>query len=211
GSLSSAETTVALTVNPTNDAPAAASDEYQTSEDAPLTIDMISGVLANDSDPDGDPLSAAIVTGPVNGTLALNADGSFNYVPNANFNGTDSFTYQASDGTLTSGPATVTIDICPANDAPTSADDAYSLDQGTTLTVDALTGVLANDSDVDGNSLSAAVVTGPANGSLSLNPDGSFSYTPSPNFSWTDSFTYSASYTSLVGPSTVTLTATSVA
>src|SRR5204863_438026 len=137
GSLSSAETTVALTVNPTNDAPAATSDAYQTSEDTSLTIDAIAGVLANDSDPDGDPMSAAVVVGPANGTLTLNADGSLNYVPNANFNGIDSFTYQASDGTLTSDPATVTIDICPANDAPTSADDAYSLDQGTTLTVDA--------------------------------------------------------------------------
>src|SRR5262249_24550826 len=153
---------------------ASAADAYSTEEDTPLTVDAAAGVLANDSDPDGDPLSTSLVTGPMNGTVTLNPDGSFNYVPGANFNGSDSFTYQASDGTLTSDPTTVAIGVCPVNDAPTTADDAYSLDQGTTLTVDATTGVLANDSDIDGDALSAAVVAGPANGTLSLNPGGGF-------------------------------------
>ena len=58
------------------------------------------GVLGNDADPDGDPLTAVLVSGPSHGTLTLNANGSFTYTPNANFNGTDSFTYRASDGTL---------------------------------------------------------------------------------------------------------------
>src|SRR5205814_6611864 len=102
-------------------------------------------------DADGDPISATLVAGPANGALTLNADGSFSYAPNANFNGSDSFTYQASDGTVTTDPTTVTIGVCAANDAPTSADDAYALDQGTTLTVDALTVLLANDSDIDGD------------------------------------------------------------
>src|SRR5207244_1038312 len=90
-------------------------------------------------------------------------------------------------------------------------DDAYSLDQRTTLTIDALTGVLANDNDIDGNSLSASVVSGPANGSLSLNADGSFSYTPSAAFSGTDSFVYAASDGSLTSQSSVTLTVNPVA
>jgi VCBS repeat-containing protein len=211
GTLSSDATTVSLTINPVNDAPVTAADEYHTSEDAALTIDATAGVLANDSDVDGDALTAALVTGPTSGTLTLNPDGSFNYVPNANFNGSDSFTYQANDGTIATDPTTVTIDVCPANDAPTTADDSYSLDQGTTLTVDALTGVLANDSDIDGDALSASVVTGPANGSLSLNPDGSFSYTPNATFSGTDSFVYGASDGSLTTQSTVTLTVNPVA
>ena len=63
------------------------------------------GVLANDTDPDGDPLTAVLVTGPSHGTLTLNANGSFTYTPAANFTGTDSFTYRASDGTLNSSPA----------------------------------------------------------------------------------------------------------
>jgi hypothetical protein len=211
GSLSSAETTVSLTVNPTNDPPAATSDSYHTDEDTPLTIDAAAGVLANDSDPDGDALSAIIVGGPSNGTVTLNPDGSFNYVPSANFNGSDSFTYQASDGTVTTDPTTVSIGVCPVNDAPTSADDAYALDQGTTLTVDATTGVLANDSDIDGDPLSASVISGPANGSLTLNANGSFSYAPSASFSGTDSFVYAAGDGSATSQSTVTLTVNPVA
>ena len=96
-------------------------------------------------------------------------------------------------------------------DAPTSADDAYSLDQRTTLTVDAVGGVLANDSDVDGDPLSASVVSGPANGSLALNADGSFSYTPNASFSGTDSFVYAAGDGSATSQSTVTLTVNPVA
>src|SRR5207249_973325 len=139
---------------------------------------------------------------------------SFNYAPNANFNGSDSFVYQASDGSATGGtsdPTTVTIGVCPVNDAPTSADDAFSLDQGTTLTIDATGGVLANDSDIDGDTLSATVVSGPANGSLALNTDGSFSYTPSASFSGADSFVYAASDGSLQSQSTVSLTVNPVA
>jgi VCBS repeat-containing protein len=211
GTATSEAASVTINVTPVNDGPVGTADAYHTEEDTPLTVDAASGVLANDSDPDGDPLTATLVAGPANGSLTLNADGSFNYTPNANFNGSDSFTYQASDGMLASDPVTVAIDVCPVNDAPTTADDAYSLDQGTTLTVDALTGVLANDSDLDGDPLSASVVTGPANGSLSLNADGSFSYTPSANFSGTDSFTYAAGDGTTMTPATVTLTVNPVA
>jgi VCBS repeat-containing protein len=211
GSASSDATAVTVNVTPVNDAPISAADSYMTPEDTALTIDAASGVLANDSDADGDPLSATVVTGPTSGTLTLNPDGSFNYAPSANFNGSDSFTYQASDGTLTTDPTTVTIGVCPVNDAPTTADDAYSLDQGTTLTVDPMTGVLANDSDIDGDPLTSAVVTQPANGTLSLNPDGSFSYTPNASFSGTDSFTYAAGDGNLTTPSNVTLTVNPVA
>ena len=67
-------------------------------EDTALTVAAASGVLANDSDPDGDTLSAVLVTGPAHGTLILNAAGSFTYTPAANFNGADTFTYKANDG-----------------------------------------------------------------------------------------------------------------
>ena len=77
------------------------------------------GVLANDSDPDNNPLSAVLVSGPSHGTLTLNPDGAFTYTPATNHTGSDSFTYQASDGTLASELATVTLTVTAVNDAPT--------------------------------------------------------------------------------------------
>ncbi len=87
-----------ITITATNKAPTAAADAYSTAEDTTLTVNA-PGVLGDDSDPDHDPLSAVLVSGPSHGTLTLNADGSFTYSPKDNFNGTDSFTYRASDGT----------------------------------------------------------------------------------------------------------------
>jgi VCBS repeat-containing protein len=77
------------------------------------------GVLANDTDPEGQVLTAILVTGPSHGTLTLNADGTFTYTPAPNFNGTDTFTYMANDGSLDSNVATVTITVTPVNDPPT--------------------------------------------------------------------------------------------
>src|SRR2546427_7078484 len=77
-----------------------------------------SGVLSSYSDVDGDTLSAVLVSQPTHGSLTLNGNGSFSYVPAANYNGTDSFTYKANDGQADSGIATVNITITGANDAP---------------------------------------------------------------------------------------------
>ena len=204
GTSSTGEITVTITVNAVNDAPAAAADAYSVDEDAALTIDAAGGVLANDTDADGDPLTAAVVSGPANGTLTLNADGSFNYTPNANFNGSDSFTYTASDGTLTS-EATVTITVNPIADAPVAAADTYDATEDTALTIDAAAGVLANDTDADGDPLTAALVSGPGNGTLTLNSDGSFVYTPNADFSGADTFTYTASDGTTTSEATVTI------
>ena len=92
-------------------------DYFVVAENNKLAIDK-PGVLANDSDIDSVPLTAVLVSGPANGTLTLNADGSFAYDPNPDFNGVDTFTYRVSDGTTTSGLATVTITVTPVNDAP---------------------------------------------------------------------------------------------
>ncbi len=89
--------TVTINVTPVNDAPVAAPDSCTIDEDTTLTVPA-SGVLANDSDADGDTPTAVLVSGPSHGTLTLNADGSFAYTPNANFNGTDSFIYTPNDG-----------------------------------------------------------------------------------------------------------------
>ena len=107
-----------LSVTAVNDAPTAAADAYSTAEDTALTV-AAPGVLGNDSDPDGNPLTAVLGSGPSHGTLTLNANGSFTYTPAANYNGPDTFTYRASDGTLTSNLATVTLTVTAVNDAPT--------------------------------------------------------------------------------------------
>jgi VCBS repeat-containing protein len=115
--------------------------------------------------------------GITNGTLTLNANGSFAYTPNAGFSGTDTFIYKVSDGAADSNTATVTITVNPSNDLPVANDDAYALTKGNTLSVPAASGVFANDSDPNGDRLTARLVTGPSMGTLTLNPDGSFAYT----------------------------------
>jgi VCBS repeat-containing protein len=184
--------TVSITVNSVNDAPVVANDNYSVNEDAVLVVNA-PGVLANDSDVDGDTLSAALASGPVHGTLTLNANGSFTYTPAANFNGNDTFTYRASDGTVLSSLATVSITVDSVNDAPVAANDSHSMNENQTLTIPASAGVLANDSDVDGDTLSAILASGPAHGTLTLNANGSFTYTPAADFTGSDAFTYHAS------------------
>ena len=110
--------------------PAAVADSYVATEDTTRTVSAAFGVLNNDTDPDGDALTASLVSGPSNGTLVLNADGSFEYTPDAEFSGTDSFTYAASDGTGNSTEATATITVDAVNDAPEGAADAYATPVG---------------------------------------------------------------------------------
>ncbi len=182
--------TVSITVNPVNDAPSATGDSYGTDEDVALNV-AAPGVLGNDSDPEDNSLTVILVSDVSNGVLTLNSDGSFAYTPSADFNGSDSFTYKASDGVADSNQATVNITISAVNDAPVAADVGYSVDQDTTLGVTA-PGVLSNDTDVDGGSLTVVLVSGTSNGSVTLNADGSFLYTPNAGFNGSDSFTYTA-------------------
>ncbi len=186
-SASSGDVTVTITV--TNSAPTPSDDAYSTAWAQPLVV-AAPGMLDNDTDPDGDSLTASVVSGPSDGTLLPNADGSFTYVPDALFVGTDSFVYAASDG-IASVQATVVIDV--GNTAPVASDDGpYAATEDTTLTV-AAPGVLANDSDADGHSLTATLVADAANGTVTLRLDGSFDYDPDPEFSGSDSFTYQVS------------------
>lgn len=180
--------TILITINPVNDAPVANNNGFSTAEDTGLTVPG-AGVLGNDSDIDSAGLNAILVTGPVQGNLTLNVNGSFTYTPNANFNGSDSFTYQANDGTLTSNIATVTITVTPVNDAPIANPNSFTAVAGTPLTI-AAPGVLNNDTDLENDLLQVLLVTAPTQGTLSLNPDGSFTYTAGISFSGTDSFTY---------------------
>ncbi|HLL38103.1 MAG TPA: choice-of-anchor Q domain-containing protein, partial [Rubrobacteraceae bacterium] len=103
-----------------NDDPTTAGDpKYSVDQDGSLTLSASDGVLANDTDPDDNPLTALKVTDPTNGTLTLSPDGSFTYTPRAGFSGIDSFTYKANDGTNDSNVATVTLTVNPETTAPT--------------------------------------------------------------------------------------------
>jgi VCBS repeat-containing protein len=187
GGVPSLPATVSLTVNPVNDAPVAAGDAYSVAAGATLNVG-VPGVLGNDSDVDGGGLTAVLVSSTTSGGLVLNSNGSFSYTPNAGFTGTDSFSYQASDGTATSTAVTVTITVI-ANRPPVATDDTVSTPRNTPLTIN----VLANDSDPDGNLLPATVtIVTPPNkgGTATVNPDGTVSYSPRLNFRGTENFTY---------------------
>lgn len=198
-----------------NVAPVGAADAYGTVEDEPLTV-AAPGVLANDTDADGDDLTATGLTQPAHGEVVLRADGSLTYTPDSGYFGTDTFTYKASDGTATSAATTVTITVeegeqPPVNTAPEAAGDSYAAVGGEPLTLPA-PGVLANDTDADGNVLTATGVTQPANGKVTLEADGSFTYTSDAGFSGKDVFTYRADDgEDLSAPATVTITVKSPA
>jgi VCBS repeat-containing protein len=174
--------TVSLTITPVNDAPVLADSGATTAEDTALVLNL----LASATDVEGDTLTVAIVTGPANGVLTANADGTYTYTPNANFFGTDSFTYRVTDGTAESNLATMSLTVTAVNDAPVAQDDAVITDEDTAVTIQ----VTANDRDVEGTALTAVLVAGPVNGNLVLNLDGSFTYTPYAHFFGIDSFTY---------------------
>ncbi|MFA7602961.1 MAG: Ig-like domain-containing protein, partial [Novosphingobium sp.] len=153
-----------------NEVPVARDDIVAGDEDTPILIDM----LANDSDPDGDPLSVAIVAGPLNGTLTPPAtpDGAWTYTPSADFFGTDSFTYSVTDGLSTPVTATVTINVRAVNDAPVLMPVAdRSAVPGDALFVQ----LAASDVDDAPGTLTWTLVTGPEGAVLSSS--GAFSWT----------------------------------
>jgi hypothetical protein len=208
GVTNSVPATVTINVT-TNYPPVANNDSYNTITNATLSV-AAPGVLGNDTDANGDSLTSVLVSGPAHGILTLTNNGGFSYTPANNFSGTDGFTYQASDGLTNSSPATVTISITTTavNHSPVANNDTYSTVVNTALTVGA-PGILANDTDLDGDSLTAILVSGPTNGTLNLNTNGGFSYTPTNNFVGTDSFIYKASDGSTnSNPATVTITVT---
>ena len=164
------------------------SDGYTAVLGIPLTVGA-PGVLANDIGGNG-PLRAVLATNATHGVLNLSTNGGFTYTATNNFTGTDTFAYRASDGQSNSAAAIVTITVTPDH-PPVANNDAYTMLQNTALAV-AAPGVLSNDTDADGNSLTAVLVSGPAYGSLTLTNNGGFSYTPTAGFAGTDSFTYKA-------------------
>jgi VCBS repeat-containing protein len=181
GAGASASQTFRWSVN--NPAPTAANDAVTTNEDTAVTV----AVLANDSDPDGDPLTVTAASA-ANGTVTINADGTLTYVPRANFNGSDLITYTISDGQGGTATATVTVTVTPVNDAPVAINDSATTPEDVSVTVT----VLANDSDVDGDPLTVTAATA-ANGSVVINANGTLTYTPRANFNGSDTISYTIS------------------
>jgi VCBS repeat-containing protein len=198
-------TTTRFQVSVANRAPVSSDDAYTGNQDAPLNVNAGAGVLANDTDPDGNTLTAIKVTDPTHGTVILNSDGSFIYTPNAGFHGADTFTYKANDGQLNGNTATVTITV---NAPPTAVADSNATDQNTLASGN----VLTNDTDPDaGDTLTVSAVNGSAanvgtqitlasGALLTVNANGTYSYDPNGSFaslpqgqSATDSFTYTIS------------------
>jgi VCBS repeat-containing protein len=180
-----------VSLNVTNDAPVAVADSYNVSKNNPLVVLAPAGVLANDSDANGDTLTAIQVSGPAHAaSFTLNANGSFTYTPVAGYTGPDSFSYKPNDGTVDGN--TVTVSLTVANNAPVAVNDSYTASQSTPLVVPVATGLLANDTDANGDTLTAIKVTDPAHGAVTVNLDGSFTYTPTTGYVGPDSFTYKA-------------------
>jgi outer membrane protein OmpA-like peptidoglycan-associated protein len=166
--------------------PVANDDSATTDNHTPITID----VLANDSDPDGDPLTI-IAVGMASGGQVINNGGSVTYLPDPDFVGVDSFTYTVSDGQGGESSASVTVTVTAAADAnqpPVANDDRAVTNRNTPVLID----VLANDTDPDGDSLTIDSVTSPQNGSAIIQ-NGRILYTPNTGFRGTDRFSYTVS------------------
>ena len=167
--------TVTVNVAAANQPPVAGGGSVTTKEDT-----ATSGTLPG-SDPEGQPLTYAISQQPTKGTISnFNAStGAYTYTPSLNANGADTIKYTVSDGTTTTAPATLNITITPVNDAPVANNDSYAVAQGGSLTVPAASGVLTNDTDVDGDTLTVTGATMPAHGTLIGSTNGCL-HTPPP-------------------------------
>jgi hypothetical protein len=176
---------VTITVTSVNHPPVAVDDNATTSQDTPVTIN----VLSNDSDPDaGDTLTVNLVTPGTHGSVTINGS-NVTYTPDSGFTGTDSFTYTISDGNDGTDTATVTITVASINHPPVAVDDSATTPQDTPVTIN----VLSNDSDPDaGNTLTVNSVTQGHNGTVTNNGN-DVTYTPNPGFAGTDSFDYTIS------------------
>jgi ELWxxDGT repeat protein len=179
-----------VTVNVTNDAPVASADSFSVQEGRTLNV-VGPGLLANDADANGDTVIAANFTNPSaqGGVVSMVTDGSFTYTPPAGFSGIDTFEYRIFDGIEFSDFVTVTVNVIEGT--PIAAPDVFTVVSGQVLTV-AGPGLLANDSDPNGDAIIAANFTNPSaqGGVVSMVTDGSFTYTPPAGFVGTDSFTY---------------------
>ncbi len=175
--------TVSITVTPVNDAPVAVDDTINVAEETPTVIPA----AANDTDVDGDQLVVTVTTQPLHGTVQL-VSGVITYTPAVNYVGPDGFDYTISDGKTGTDVGRVTINVTNVNDAPVANADVLGTDENTVVTGN----VVANDTDVDGDTLTVQSNTQGAHGSVTFNGNIA-TYTPDTDFSGEDAFTYTIS------------------
>ena len=218
--------TVAITINGTNDGPVANVDSGTTAEDSTLSVAAGAGVLTNDTDLDGITLTVSEVNGNAGdvGTqitlgsgalLTLDSDGSYDYDPNGQFENlavgastTDSFAYTVSDGQGGTDTATVTITITGTNDAPVAVDDANTTSEDTPIS--SVLTLQANDTDIDGDSLSVDVSSvgtfaTTQGGTIVVAVDGHYTYTPAAAFTGIDTFDYTVTDGTLTDTGTLSI------
>lgn len=176
GTVDSAEATVSITVSATNDAPVATAQNVTVDEDNQVTITLSA------TDIDSQSLTYSVVSNPQSGTLS-GTGSTLVYIPNANFDGSDSFTFKANDGSLDSNSATVSISVNPVNDAPVAQSLNLTSSEDVPLPITLL------GSDVENIPLTYTVVNQPGNGTLSGTAP-NLVYTPNSNFNGIDSFTF---------------------
>ncbi|MFA9388597.1 MAG: Ig-like domain-containing protein [Prolixibacteraceae bacterium] len=199
----SSNSTLTISISGENEAPVLANDTNSTIRSNSISeTDGSGNLLANDTDPDNDPMTITSINGNTSGTLTgtygtltWTANGTYTYAPNAALDSlssgesfTDVFTYTASDGAISS-TATLSIKINGANGNPVLGDDANSTVELDLATVTKGNGdILSNDTDPDGDILSVSLVNGSSSntiignyGTLTWNPDGTYTYTPNSN------------------------------
>ena len=192
-----ATATASLAVNaPANQPPVANADSgYSTSQNTALTI-AASSLLANDTDPNGDPLTVTGVSGAVNGNVSFNAQTNVvTFTPTTGYTGPASFSYAISDGRGGTATATASLAVnAPANQPPVAnADSGYSTSQNTALTI-AASSLLANDTDPNGDPLTVTGVSGAVNGNVSFNAQTNVvTFTPTTGYTGPASFSYAIS------------------
>jgi VCBS repeat-containing protein len=197
GQATSEIATVTIDVLLVNQRPQALEDNYEMDEDEVLTV-PVKGVLANDNDADGHPITAVLEIAAEFGIVELAQDGSFVYTPDPDFNGVDTFTYKANDGYEDSEVALVTIVVASVNDVPQAEDDQATLENGVTIEID----VLKNDKGIGDSPIELAIELEPEFGDVEI-IDGLVLYTPRGSFLDIDAFQYKV--TDLDGESSVAL------
>jgi VCBS repeat-containing protein len=182
----SATAEVTVLIAGIDDSPTAGADTSAVDEDGSVVVD----VLANDFDPEAaGSLSASLAAAPEHGVVMAAGPGLFEYTPNENWNGVDTFTYEVTDATGNTSVGTVTITVGAVNDAPIAADDIAHAIAGSMIIIL----VLPNDTDVDGDALSVTITSNPAHGTVVVLGTGALAYTADAGFSGVDELTYQVS------------------
>jgi len=196
GSLSSATTLVSIAISQVDDPPVALPDSLIVPEGSSQAL-LVGGaisLLGNDTDAEGAVLTAVPTASPLNGTVTIYPDGTFLYVHDGSETSSDSFGYKASAGGLESADTVVSVIVNPGNDAPVGVPDELEVARGQAVALlrDGESSVLENDTDAEGDALTAILEVAPTNGFLTLMSDGTFLYTHDGGSGLSDSFSYRA-------------------